>query len=337
MLLDEAHKKGLIRESSSRTGEDPLVPAAITDAGCERDLNEDRYAVIESPSGLAWVVLDGMGGVTGGDLAAQLALDAMRRDLETLPARSPEEALRSCVLEANRIIVLRRQNPAFSQMGTTVVSVLFALPEVVIGHAGDSRAYLIRENAIQQLTTDHTYVQELVNKGQLSQQEALSHPDAHILTRCIGSEPGLAIDLQRYWIWSSEKGESQDVLLLCTDGLYSQVSDSEIAQTVSNNSPQRACAKLVQLVKERGGYDNITLTIIPLGGRLKEQAPPNYVEEKKQQATRKEFRAQAQRQEKKTRSGWRVGKLIRDILIAGTLTAMAVLLTTLVFFLVNAG
>ncbi|MCB0339150.1 MAG: serine/threonine-protein phosphatase, partial [Bdellovibrionales bacterium] len=182
------------QEKRSDTG-DHCVPAAITDTGCERELNEDRYAVIECDSGLAWVVCDGMGGEMGGELAAQLAIDAIRRDLENLPARPPAIALKSAALEANRIIVLRRQNPAFSGMGTTVVAAMFANSEVAICHAGDSRAYLIRDGAIQALTTDHTYVQDLVEKGKIGIEEALSHPQAHVLTRCIGSEPGLEVDV----------------------------------------------------------------------------------------------------------------------------------------------
>ena len=144
-----------------------LVPAAMTDAGCERELNEDRYAVVESPSGIAWIVCDGMGGTGGGDLAAQLAIDAIRRDLENFGARPVELALRSAIYEANRIIVLRRQNPAFSQMGTTIVAAMFQGPEVLLSHLGDSRAYLVRGRASQQLTIDHTYVQDLVIKVRL--------------------------------------------------------------------------------------------------------------------------------------------------------------------------
>jgi PPM family protein phosphatase len=252
------------------------IPAAITDAGCERELNEDRYAVIECASGTAWLVCDGMGGVAGGELAAQLAIDSIRRDLENLPARSAEEALKGAILEANRIIVLRRQNPAFAQMGTTVVSVLFSEPEVVIAHAGDSRAYLVRNGAIEQLTTDHTFVQELVEKGVIKAEDSLTHPDAHVLTRCIGSEPGLNVSVHKFWIWQMPKEEPQDLLLLCTDGLYSMISDQEMAGLVSSNTPQRACVRMVELAKSRGGYDNITVAIIPLSGQLREDPPIGY-------------------------------------------------------------
>ncbi len=271
MLLDGEKKDFSIDD----VGDTDAVPAAITDTG-ERELNEDRYAVIESRSGLAWLVCDGMGGATGGELAAQLAIDAIRRDLENLPPRPVEAALRGALLEANRVIVLRRQNQAFSQMGTTVVAALFNGSEVVVGHVGDSRAYLVRDGAIQSLTTDHTLVQELVNKGQIRADEALSHPQAHILTRAIGSEPALEIETSRFWIWDGRPGEVTDYLLLCSDGLYSLVSEGDIANVISQHPPKRACVKLVEMAKAQGGFDNITLAIIPLGGQLKQEPPSGF-------------------------------------------------------------
>ncbi len=270
-------------KGASPVGDDAnsmFIPAAITDTGCERDLNEDRYAVIESASGLAWLVCDGMGGTTGGELAAQLAIDGIRRDLEGLPQRPIAIALKSAILEANRIIVLRRQNQAFAQMGTTVVGAIFDGQELAIGHVGDSRAYLVRSGRIEQLTIDHTYVQELVDKGQIRPEEALSHPQAHILTRAIGSEPGLQVDIDRFWIWDIGATETPDLLLLCTDGLYSHVADVEIARIVSAQSPQAACVQLVELAKSRGGFDNITVAIVPLTGHLKREAPIGYEDRK---------------------------------------------------------
>lgn len=274
MLIEGSDKDN--QESSGMNQEDFDIPAAITDTGCERQLNEDRYAVIESQSGLAWLVCDGMGGVTGGELAAQLAIDAIRRDLENLPGRSADVALKSSIIEANRIIVLRRQNQAFAGMGTTIVGVIFAGAEVVVASVGDSRAYLIRDGAIQQLTVDHTYVQELVDKGQIKPEEALSHPQAHILTRCIGAEPGISIETRKLWIWQVPAGEPKDFIFLCSDGLYSHVSDGEIANIVATHSPQKACVQLVELAKSRGGFDNITIAVIPLDGQLKSEPPIGY-------------------------------------------------------------
>lgn len=272
MHLEEAERSG----GKEPPQNDQKVPAAITDTGCERDLNEDRYAVIECDSGLAWLVCDGMGGVTGGELAAQLAIDAIRRDLESTPLREPDQALRNAILESNRVVVLRRQNQAFANMGTTIVGALFQGSEVAIANVGDSRAYLIRNNAIQQLTVDHTFVQELVDREEIKPEEALSHPQAHILTRCIGSEPGLQVDIFKYWIWDTPPDQQSDVLFLCSDGLYSMISEGEIATIVSTHPPQEACVRLVELAKERGGYDNITLVVVPLGGELRQEAPEGY-------------------------------------------------------------
>ena len=288
MFLDRSQGD---KQDAASTADDPTVPAAITDTGCERELNEDRYAVIESPSGLTWLVCDGMGGVSGGELAAQLAIDAIRRHLENRPARSPEVALRTALLEANRMIILRRQNPAFSQMGTTAVGVIFSGAEVVIGHAGDSRAYLVREGSIQQLTVDHTFVQHLVDKGQIQPVEALNHPQAHILTRCLGSEPALEIDLLKFWLGNAPADEHGDSLLLCTDGLYSLVSEEEVAQLVATLPPQQVCVRLVELAKERGGFDNITIAVIPLGGRLQKEPPSGYKPARREAAQAKKKNA----------------------------------------------
>lgn len=264
----------LAQANSGQRGEEYLIPAAITDTGCERDLNEDRYAVVESASGIGWFVCDGMGGATGGELAAQLAIDAIRRDLDTLPERTPTLALESAILEANRVIVLRRQNQAFAGMGTTVVGAVFKDDEIAIAHVGDSRAYLVRDGAIQQLTRDHTLVQDWVDQGEIHQEDALSHPQAHILTKCVGAEAMLHVDLKTYWIWPVPAGEPIDSLVLCSDGLYSLISEGELATVVSQSPPQNACVQLVEAAKQRGGFDNITLAIVPLGGQLKEQPQP---------------------------------------------------------------
>jgi serine/threonine protein phosphatase PrpC len=259
------------------------LPAAITDTGCERELNEDRYAVIESSNGVAWVVADGMGGTSGGELAAQLAIDAMRRHLESQSYRDVESALRAAILEANRVIVLRRQNPMFAGMGTTIVAAMFRGSEIALAHAGDSRAYLVRDGSVFHLTEDHTLVQEMVSRGELSAEESLKHPQAHVLTRCLGSEPGLRIDMTKCWIAPRDEqnnGGGGDKLALISDGLYSLVSDAELGAIISDLEPQRACVHLVELAKSRGGFDNITIAIIPLYGSLSDSRPHESVDSK---------------------------------------------------------
>ena len=265
------------------------IPAAITDIGCEREINEDRYAVIETHLGKTWVVCDGMGGEVGGELAAQLAIDAIRRSLESDQSNSPVEALRAAIEEANRVIVLRRQNPAFSSMGTTVVSIMITEQEIAIVHAGDSRAYLVRDGELEQLTVDHTYVQDLVDRGLISQEEALSHPQAHVLTRCLGAEPRLELDSQTLWLWPVDASLTGDRIVLLSDGLYSLVSDDEISEVISSCSPQESCSRLVELAKQRGGYDNITLVDIPLKGELREDSPAQPVRTKTRSQKRSEL------------------------------------------------
>lgn len=303
---------------------DKNIPAAITDTGCERDLNEDRYAVIESPSGLMWLVCDGMGGVAGGELAAQLAVDAIKRDLEGFSARPLVTATRNAFMEANRVIVLRRQNQAFSQMGTTAVAVTFSGIELAIGWVGDSRAYLIRDGEIELLTKDHTYVQQLVDEGKIMQEDALSHPDAHILTRCIGAEPGLKVDVQKYWLWETVEGAPNDIVVLCSDGLYSEVTDDELAEIVNNETPQRACVKLVDLAKERGGFDNITVAIIPVGGQVRQEPPAGYDE---MAAVR--MRRQKMAKNKESKGSW--GKTLLGAFLLSVFAAMIVVVAVIFF------
>lgn len=252
-----------------------MIPAAVTDTGCERELNEDRYAVVECDSGVAWIVCDGMGGAKGGELAAQLVIDCIRLELERLPKTTVANAVKHLMIEANRAINLRRQNPAFADMGTTLVVVMFDGTNLAVGHCGDSRAYLVRDSAIQQLTRDHTYVQDLVDQGQITVEEAMSHPQAHVLTRCVGSEINPPIDIEKFWIWEPDAYSPVDYLVLCTDGLYSLLTDGEICAVVAAHSPQKSCVQLVEMARARGGYDNITVAIIPLGGQMKSEPQPS--------------------------------------------------------------
>ena len=247
--------------------------ASASDIGLERAINEDRYAVFESGSGTAWFVLDGMGGVEGGEFAAQLALDAIRRYVETHEHADPAAILRGAISDANGAVVLRRQNQKFASMGTTVVAVMIDEMEVAISHIGDSRAYLVHREGITQLTIDDTLVQQMVDAGQLKPEEALSHPDAHFLTRCLGTQVELDVPLQHFWRLPSE---SSDVIVLCSDGLYGLVFDQEIAEAVRTLAPGIACQTLIALANSRGGYDNITVSIVPLQGALTDRAPEGW-------------------------------------------------------------
>lgn len=264
----------------------------VSDVGCERDLNEDRFDTVRDGSAITWLVCDGMGGAAGGEFAAQLAVDAMTRSLQQSRADEPNiDVLSSAFREANRVILLRRRNPELSGMGTTAVAMRFDGTEAVIASIGDSRAYLVRDGAVQQLTVDDTYVQSLVDEGRVMAEDALSHPEAHVLTRCLGSEPNLNVHSQRLWLWPAEMGGETDVVVLCTDGLYSLISDAEIGGIASSLAPQEACEKLVQVARQKGGYDNITVAIIPVPGTLRPAQPAAIPTEKASHAKRKAHRA----------------------------------------------
>lgn len=257
-------------EAVSSSRQKSPLPAAITDIGCERDINEDRYSSVQIDNASVWVVCDGMGGTVGGELAAQLAIETIKRSLESYGSSIGAQELADAIQEANRVIVLRRQNPAFSGMGTTIVSAYVSDDELHVMHAGDSRAYFIDSDKIQQLTSDHTYVQDLVNRGMISEEEALSHPQSHVLTRCLGGELRVSLDIGSF---SLSKTNDMNWLMLCSDGLYSLVDDNEFYQIITSNSPQEACIALVELARERGGYDNITVAVLPLPYALEDYVP----------------------------------------------------------------
>lgn len=265
-------------QGASRSSAKSAAPAresfCVSDVGCERNLNEDRFDTVRDGSAITWLVCDGMGGAAGGEFAAQLAVDAMARSLQQSSSDEPNiDVLSSAFREANRVILLRRRNPEFSGMGTTAVAMRFDGTEAVIASIGDSRAYLVRDGAVQQLTVDDTYVQSLVDEGKVMAEDALSHPDAHVLTRCLGSEPSLNLHSQRLWLWPTETGGDNDVVVLCTDGLYSLIPDVEIGSIVVSLPAREACERLVQVARQKGGYDNITVAIIPVPGILRPAQP----------------------------------------------------------------
>ena len=267
---DSERKK---RSQDRLEGDEGLVHAALTDVGLERAINEDRCALIATSHGVCHLVLDGMGGVDGGDFAAQLSVDAVQRCLFA-QHREPVEAIKNAFEDANRTIMLRRQNRKFSEMGTTIVGVIIEGSSVAVAHVGDSRAYLVSGDSITQLTVDHTYVQQLVERNEITREEALPHPQSHILTQCLGSSPDLRVEASQYWIWPLEEGGQTDFIVLCTDGLYSMVAEEEISSLVTCLTPRKACEELIKAANSRGGFDNITVSIIPLNGYLRDLVSP---------------------------------------------------------------
>lgn len=231
---------------------------ALSDVGQRRAANEDRYA-LAADLGL-YLVADGMGGHTAGqvaaDLAAQAAVDALRTLVDA--SASLAEKLRYVVAAANReIFATARAKPALQGMGTTLVALLVGEERIALAHVGDSRAYLIRGRRIRQLTDDHSLVAELVRRREITARAARGHPHRHVLTRALGVRRSVEPDLAEL------TPAAGDTFVLCSDGLTGHVGDEEIADAVlAADDLETGCNRLVDLANSRGGEDNITVLLL---------------------------------------------------------------------------
>ncbi len=227
-----------------------------TDTGRQRSENEDSLFV-RAP---IFVVADGMGGAQAGEVASKTAADAFDRDL---PEGPPERFLRETIEEANRRIHdLARADPSKAGMGTTITAAIVNAQgeEVGIGHVGDSRAYRLRRGKLEQLTRDHSLVEEMRRKGQITDAQAEDHPQRSIITRALGPEPDVEVDLQ------TVPASPGDLFLLCSDGLTTMVSEQRIAAVLaSSGSMREAVRTLVDEANGAGGRDNITALAFRLG------------------------------------------------------------------------
>jgi PPM family protein phosphatase len=229
--------------------------AARTDAGRQRLANEDAY-LARSP---VYAVADGMGGAQAGEVAAQIAAESFETHLgESGPA---EERLSRVATEANRqIYELAHTDASHSGMGTTLTGALVSDDEVTIVHVGDSRAYLFRDGELRQLTRDHSLVEELRRRGRLTSEEAQEHPQRSIITRALGPDVEVDVDLH------SHQARSGDVFLICSDGLTTMVREARVRQILlESGSLDAAAGALVDEANRRGGRDNITVVMFRLG------------------------------------------------------------------------
>lgn len=221
-------------------------------------MNEDSYAL--APEIGLYLVADGMGGHTAGQVASQLAAKrAVDAVMELGPREvTPLECLRNAVSVANQSIYDHAQeNPEFAGMGTTLVAILTARGRVSLAHVGDSRAYLVRQGKIRQLTDDHSVVGELLRRREISEEAAREHPHRHVLTRALGVRQLVEPDLAEL---TPAVG---DVFVLCSDGLTGHVEDDEIAKTVTGDTDlDMACESLIRLANQRGGKDNVTVVLV---------------------------------------------------------------------------
>jgi len=234
-----------------------------TDIGKVRLVNEDRAAVQPELNGLGLaIVADGMGGHQAGDLASQMAVETIQAELQSIHGNMPvsecKEALRAAIERANEnIYEFASQRENYYGMGTTVVVTLASRELLMIGHIGDSRAYKINADGVLQLTEDHSLVNELVRNGQITPEEAEHHPRRNVLTRALGTEPGVEVDLHEY-AW--QKG---DTILLCTDGLSGLVDAQRIGDIVRSHADiEQAAQALIDSALDAGGDDNVTVILL---------------------------------------------------------------------------
>jgi serine/threonine protein phosphatase PrpC len=227
---------------------------ALTDPGRRRRQNEDSHVV--SPP--LFAVADGMGGARAGELASQIAVEAMRAEADS----DGEERVANLIREANRRVFVRsHEDAAVSGMGTTMTAAFVEDDgTVTIGHVGDSRAYRLRGDRLEQLTDDHSLVAELVRSGRLSAEEAEGHPQRSVITRAVGTDPEVNVDV------FTVPGEPGDLFLICSDGLTDMVDDDEIQRVLSEGRGdlEATARELVGRANERGGEDNITVVFFEL-------------------------------------------------------------------------
>lgn len=234
-----------------------MLHAALTDVGVKRSNNEDAFGVFPGAGGAnLLVVADGVGGNAAGEVASRLAVDVIGElYFADGPPADPGAALRQAIGAANaRILEAAAADLRRAGMATTVTAAAFHGRQLTLGHVGDCRAYLARGGAIEQLTDDHSLAAEYERRG-----ESLP-PDkrnlANVLTRCLGIGPELAVDVR-----GPATLEVDSVIVMCSDGLSKVVSPDEILHAVSMHLPEGACRRLVDLARERGGPDNITVQV----------------------------------------------------------------------------
>ena len=232
----------------------------LSDTGCVRNQNQDSYKIVElDRSTILCIVCDGMGGAKSGNVASSLAADVFVEEMQRcwVPKMKPEKidlALRGAVKLANFTVYDQaRQFEEFEGMGTTLVAAVITPKLAIVINVGDSRAYGINRQGIRQLTRDHSLVQMMVDRGELTPEMAKSYPGKNFITRAVGTEPTVMSDLFHVDV---QKG---DFILLCSDGLSNILDDQEILFEVAHGvNKRRCCKRLLEIAVSRGAPDNVT-------------------------------------------------------------------------------
>lgn len=250
MAADRSYK------STPRTRKGALTSfGSRTDIGCLRDHNEDSL-VVTPP---LFAVADGMGGHAAGEVASEIAVRVLS---ELAPEHPDGEALGRAIEEANRAVIqAAREGRGRQGMGTTMTAAMLEGERLVIAQVGDSRAYLLHQGKLQQLTRDHSLMADMIEAGQLTPEEARAHPQRSVITRALGSDAHLHPDIYEINV------ETGDRLLICSDGLSGMIFDDQIENTLRRvQDPQRCASQLVNEAIAAGGHDNVTVIVADVTG-----------------------------------------------------------------------
>jgi PPM family protein phosphatase len=241
-----------------------------TDVGRKRTHNEDYFGYFKASGEILAIVADGMGGHASGEIASRMAVDIINEIYSKERAdKDGLEALESAFQVANFTILQKSfEQEGLNGMGTTATALVLEADQALVGHMGDSRAYMFRDSTVTQLTKDHSLVERMVDQGLLNREEATHHPQRNVIYKTLGVNMDGEVDLL-----GPIPIRVGDIFLLCSDGLTNLVSDQELLEIVAKESPQKACETLIQLANQRGGHDNITVQILKVGKTRKILAP----------------------------------------------------------------
>ncbi len=228
-----------------------------TDIGLERRENQDSFGIAESDWGSIFVVSDGFGHQDGGKFASKSTVDTLINNFTKIEPDNVEEFFKSSVDEINKYIYFKKVSKYENAMlGCTMVALLIKDNIAHIAHVGDSRAYIFRNSRLNQLTKDHSYIQSLIDRGEISPAKAIFHAKRHILNKALGSKQKMRPDCK------SMEVNPNDIFILCSDGVWGFISQSKINEIIANNIPSEATLKMIKAVKNNLGADNITIQII---------------------------------------------------------------------------
>ncbi|MCX7711937.1 MAG: Stp1/IreP family PP2C-type Ser/Thr phosphatase [Clostridia bacterium] len=238
--------------------------AVQSDKGIVRELNEDSYNILAGYPNVpvSFIIADGMGGHNSGEVASQMAVNIISNHILENPESFTNEeqiqsSLREVIEKANSLIyAASKDNSDHYGMGTTLILAVVCNRKLYIGHVGDSRVYVLRDANLEQITTDHSFIEELLKNGSITREEALKHPKRNLITRALGCMEEVEVDT---YICNLKEN---DIYILCTDGLSNLVDEETLKNIVSNNEdPDTACRELIDTANSNGGEDNITVIV----------------------------------------------------------------------------